>query len=663
MALVVAWWRLQGVEFLYGQIRQGDARLLAGQEIPDPPSAEDLVADLRFLAEELPQRHVAFAEAFDETAFEALRARIEAEAPELSPTQRQMALLEVFASGGPGTGHTLVVPLQRALDWRLYGLVFWEFDDGLHVVDADATSEDLVGARVLELGGVDPRQALDRLTPYAAGDNRWNRRQRATQLLSFAEPVDAVGLAGTEGQLTLTLDSGDGPYEAEVEPFALASLRGFAWGRRAQEPRPGAWSPADPRPRQSPYRLEEPEAGVVVLRIDEVRNAGDGEGLGELVERAVREAGRRPADSPLRRFVIDLRSNGGGNNRLGRAVVDAIEGDPVVDRRGVLYVLVGRRTFSAAGNLAAALERRTRATFAGEPTGSAPIHFGDNVSILLPRSKVIGRLATRLWRDDLPGVNRPAIEPDLPVGLTATDHFAGRDPALAAILGHEPDVRPEAGDELPPGATGDWLASPLHRVMVVPAGGGGDGSDAGDGGDGRAPRLLVSTGEPFAATDLQPLGDGRWGTDIADVVLDVSSGDRPVLRWKGTDFPLRPLPAGHRLPLERLQDLGDGPVEPVIAAYRRAARELTPDSDHELAINAAGYDLLGQERYDDAVALFRLATDLFPTSANPWDSLGDGLRRRGETEAAAEAYRRALSIDPTFDHPRSQLEALGEPTP
>lgn len=657
VALVVSWWQLQGVDFLYGQIRPDDARLLAGLEIPDPPSAENLVTDLRFLGEEMPRRHVAFAQAFDPAAWRARLARLEEEAARLSPAQRQMALLEIFASGGVGAGHTLVVPVQRALDWRTYGLAFWDFDDGLHVVDADAVNEDLVGARVLKVGGVDAQRALERLAPYASADNRWTRRLRTPMLLAFAEPLVAVGLAEPDGRLVLTVDSGSGPYEAEVEPFRLATLRGFGWGRKSQEPHPGAWSPADLRPRRPYYRIEEPEDGIVVLHIDEVRNAGEGESLGDFVERAVGEAGRRPAESPLRRFVVDLRSNGGGNNRLGRAVVAAIEGDPVIDRRGVLYVLVGRRTFSAAGNLAAALERRTRATFAGEPTGATPVHYGDSVPVLLPGTKVIGRLATRLWRDDLPGVGRSAIEPALPVPLTAADHFAGRDPAITAVLGHEPGSRQGGEEALPSAVVGPWLVSPFHRVVIEAAAEGDD--TTGD----RPPRLLITTGEPFVTTDLHPLGGGRWGTDITGVELDVTNGDRPLLHWKGVELALRPAPAEHLLPLEQLRDSRDGPVEPIIAAYRRAADELAPDSDHELAINGAGYRLLDEERFDDAVALFRLATDLFPASANTWDSLGDGLRRQGDPEAAAEAYRHALRINPTLDHPRRQLEAIGRSTP
>ena len=43
-----------------------------------------------------------------------------------------------------------------------------------------------------------------------------------------------------------------------------------------------------------------------------------------------------------------------------------------VNRRGRLFVIIGRATFSAAQNGATMIERHTEAIFVGEPTGSSP---------------------------------------------------------------------------------------------------------------------------------------------------------------------------------------------------------------------------------------------------------------------------------------------------
>src|SRR5690606_29622953 len=53
------------------------------------------------------------------------------------------------------------------------------------------------------------------------------------------------------------------------------------------------------------------------------------------------------ADHP-RRLIVDLRDNDGGDYTVGRAFIDEIASRPWLNRRGVLYVMIGRETFSAA---------------------------------------------------------------------------------------------------------------------------------------------------------------------------------------------------------------------------------------------------------------------------------------------------------------------------
>jgi hypothetical protein len=45
---------------------------------------------------------------------------------------------------------------------------------------------------------------------------------------------------------------------------------------------------------------------------------------------------------------------------------------PAINRRGSLYVIIGRMTCSAAQNIATMLQQHTNATFVGEPSGSPP---------------------------------------------------------------------------------------------------------------------------------------------------------------------------------------------------------------------------------------------------------------------------------------------------
>lgn len=105
-----------------------------------------------------------------------------------------------------------------------------------------------------------------------------------------------------------------------------------------------------------------------------------------------------------------------------------------------------------------------------------------------------------------------------------------------------------------------------------------------------------------------------------------------------------------------------GDADEALAALRRTYA--TPGYDVGAAthaLNTLGYLLLGEDRVDDAVAVFRLNVELHPGYANGWDSLGEGLATSGAIDEAVAAYERALALDPDGSvgaNARQQLERL-----
>lgn len=75
----------------------------------------------------------------------------------------------------------------------------------------------------------------------------------------------------------------------------------------------------------------------------------------------------------------------------------------------------------------------------------------------------------------------------------------------------------------------------------------------------------------------------------------------------------------------------------------------------EADINTFGYRLIAMQKIDDAVVMFRVNTELYPNSANAFDSLGEALSIAGKRDEAITAYEKAISIDPKF---ASAIEAL-----
>lgn len=322
------------------------------------------------------------------------------------------------------------LPRDSSLVFHHLPLRLWSYEDGLGVEAVLAGSEALLGARLLAIEGVPAESALARMRPFVSIDNDEGLRFLGAARLSCLEVLHAAGIARSTSGATLELRTRDGRTQ-RVTLAARATTSPPAW-RTIASLAPAARL-ADRHP-QAPWwsaRIEGHDALFVqvnqVADTDSVRFVEFADRLARTIER------ERPG-----RVVVDLRANTGGDNQLLRPLVLALARAPSVNRHGGLYVLTGRRTFSAAQMLVSQLEQWTEALFAGEPTGTTPSHFGDNRRVVLPHSGLTLRIATVYWRDWTGNESRRATMPDLPAPLRLADDLAGRDPALDAALGFRP---------------------------------------------------------------------------------------------------------------------------------------------------------------------------------------------------------------------------------
>ncbi|MBN2565560.1 MAG: tetratricopeptide repeat protein, partial [Candidatus Eisenbacteria bacterium] len=106
-------------------------------------------------------------------------------------------------------------------------------------------------------------------------------------------------------------------------------------------------------------------------------------------------------------------------------------------------------------------------------------------------------------------------------------------------------------------------------------------------------------------------------------------------------------------------ELRSGGLDEAVSRYRRL-RISSPDryDFSEIQLNELGYGLLRDGMVDEALAVLRLNLDEFPESANAHDSLAEASEAAGDTETAVELYRRALELDPEFEHAAERLDEL-----
>lgn len=65
---------------------------------------------------------------------------------------------------------------------------------------------------------------------------------------------------------------------------------------------------------------------------------------------------------------------------------------------------------------------------------------------------------------------------------------------------------------------------------------------------------------------------------------------------------------------------------------------------NEADVNAYGYELLGQKKYDEAITVFAKNTKDYPRSWNTYDSLGEAYATKGDKKLALANYKKALAM-------------------
>lgn len=81
-------------------------------------------------------------------------------------------------------------------------------------------------------------------------------------------------------------------------------------------------------------------------------------------------------------------------------------------------------------------------------------------------------------------------------------------------------------------------------------------------------------------------------------------------------------------------------------AYKTLKKEHKNFALTEDEINAWGYQLIGLNKKDEALNVFKLNTMLFPNSANVFDSYGEILETMGNRKEAIINYKRSLLLNP-----------------
>ncbi len=329
-----------------------------------------------------------------------------------------------------GDGHTVSAWRPRRDEpLRRYPLELYLYKEGLYVRAAAPERADIVGGRVLKIGRATAAEALAAVEPLCSRDNAMGVKQQSPIFLVNPAVLSYLKITEDMDSVSLVVQTPAGKeVSAALKPAAItrAATATFVKANAgAQSSEPLSFKKND-----TPFWFEYvSDRKLVYFQFNAVADKPD-ETLATFCARLFGFINEQPVET----LVIDMRNNGGGNTLLMRPLVHGLIRADKVNRPGHLFVLVGRRTFSAAMNGAVAIERETNAIFAGEPTGSSPNFVGETTILQLPCSKLRVSCSSLYWQSSLPMDRRTWIAPELVAEPSIKAFAANRDPGLEAIF-------------------------------------------------------------------------------------------------------------------------------------------------------------------------------------------------------------------------------------
>ncbi len=513
--------------------------------------------DLRFLQHTVHKDYPFLFKKVTQEDFDAAVEDLYKEIPNLEPHEINVGFAKII--GLFKYGHTRLGIRDNPTPFNQLPINMYRFSDGIYVQGVHKDYEKALGAKVVAIGNMSIDKALEAIYPVVPVENEQFFKAYGFLYLISPQVLHAQGIIPKlSNTVPLTFEKDGATFTMTFNALPAGKMVPTTYGFVQQKNdwldiRSQTQTPLYLKNLDKIYYFEHiPEKKTVYVRHSQIQDE-DQEPIPVFYERVFNFIEKNGVE----RLILDVRLNGGGNNYKNKALVTKIIESKTINTVGNLYVILGRRTFSACQNLVNELDNYTNAIFMGEPTGENINFYGDNRLVELPNTKLPVYLSFAWWQDKPQWENQPWLAPHIAIDMSFDQYKTNQDPVVEACLDF---------------SDSNFILDPMQYM-----------------------------------TDLYMAGEK-----------------------------------------EKLQK----------EAYRMVNDPAYRFFDFEGELNKTGYNLLGRGQHQDALAVFGFITQLFPESANAWDSLAEGYLTSGNSEKAKELYKKALSMDPEGPTGRNATEML-----
>ncbi len=368
--------------------------------------------------------------------------KLKKEIPELSEDEIVVQAMQLVAS--LHDGHTYLCPYNHPQIPNWFPLRMERFDDGIFVTAIAKQYENMIGAKVLRIGGSAAEDCFQRVGSVTSVDSRFGLPRIVPIYISNALILNGLKIIENSTTLPLEATLADG-RKISVSLPAIQWPFDLGWTRnRNVAPGNGECVTVFSKKMDSlPLHLKKllttrdkywfewlPEYKAIYFQFNSVSH--DKEPIVEFIGR-LWDAYEKHSPG-VDKFIIDLRYNEGGDGTLLKPLLHEFIKHEDSLGRGKLFIMMGPNTFSAASNFVGQMIRHTDVATVGEPAGGPLNWFSDTLRLALPSGRLGIDISTMYWQEGHSLDARGYVPPEYPVPVTAADYFSGKDRALEEIL-------------------------------------------------------------------------------------------------------------------------------------------------------------------------------------------------------------------------------------
>lgn len=377
--------------------------------------------DIDFMQQQLEQRHIHLYHKITADAFDKELIKIKQKLPLLTETNLIVELMRLVKK--VGDGHTQFA--YWGGKYHRFPLAFRIFDNKLRLISITEQHQYLLGATLVAIDDTPFEGIRELIIPILQGvENIHSEKQRLSETITVAEVLHGLKITQNLQQANFTLKLPTG----EEHQLSLKSLSMQQFQRQTMT----SLTPSGPehfiQHKLSTEGIDlhlNKNGQIAYIDFHRYPTASRMESFAEDLIDLLRKQGTRDV-------IIDLRNNGGGDFFIGLHLAWALILVDNLNWRDGMYVLIDRKTFSAAMSNAAQYKQLLNARLVGEPTGANPVGYQDAGTFSLPHSNWTVMYSKRLYR--FQDSASSGVEPDIKIELDWNAYRAGKDNQLDWVL-------------------------------------------------------------------------------------------------------------------------------------------------------------------------------------------------------------------------------------